>query len=284
MLSIITALYKSERYLESFSKKIENFVNEMQKDGFPTEVILIPREPTSKEREYIDRLKIHSWCREVSCSTPGVNAAWNSGFLAAKGDVFAFCNTDDFRYTCGTKEGIKLVEQGADLVYLPFHIRRYLIFFGRDFLVHRQTINKQVPEFNEQTKAEFFRSMLCGPFFVFRKSLFLRVGPFDEQFKSAGDFDWCIRAAKIGKLKRGRELGGSYRVDGNGTSGGGKDFITAENNTIALRHHFEDKMKTISPELMNRYDPKSITFRGQKFPVNENGNLNISLIPSWPIV
>jgi hypothetical protein len=284
MLSIITAIYKSDRYLEAYSEKIENFVNDMQKDGFPVEVILIPREPSNKEREFIDKLKIHPWCREVNCATKGVNAAWNSGFLAARGDAFAFCNIDDYRYTGGTKEALRLIEQGAELVYLPFHIRRYLVFFGYNFLVHRQTINKQVPEFNEQTKPEFLRSMLCGPFFVFKRSLFERVGPFDEQFRSAGDFDWCIRAAKIGKLKRGKELGGSYRVDGNGTSGGGKDFITAENNTICLRHHFEDKMKNTNDELMKRYDAKNILFQGQKLPVDENGNLNVSLIPLWPRV
>jgi len=284
MLSIITALYKTGRYLADYTKKIESFVNDLQQDGFPVEVILIPREPSPKERAFIDKLKMHPWCREVDCLTPSVNAAWNEGFLAAQGDAFAFCNADDYRYKGGTKEALRMIGEGADLVYLPFHIRRYLNLFGRGFFVHRQTISRQVPEFNDKTKPEFLRSMLCGPFFVFRKSLFERVGPFDEQFRSAGDFDWCIRAAKIGKFRRGKQLGGSYRVDGSGTSGGGKDFITAENNTICLRHNFEDKIKNVSPELMKRYDPRTIAFRGQKFRVDENGNLNVSLIPLWPRV
>ena len=273
MFSIITALYKTDNYLAEYKNKLESFVAALKQENIPVEVVLVPREPSVFERSLINELTSHDWCREVSSESKGLYGAWNSGVSAAKGEILGFWNVDDFRYMEGVKEGLDLITQGADLVYFPFRIRRYLNLFGYSLLVHIQRIDSQVPEFNEQTKTEFLRSMLCGPFFIFKKSLYDRVGPFDEQFRSAADFDWCIRAAKIGQFKRGQKLGGSFRVDGKGISSGGKDFLTAENNTICLRHHIKDKIKTINPELMKPYDPANITYRGEKIVLNQNGLL-----------
>ncbi|MBL8030476.1 MAG: hypothetical protein JNN11_04480, partial [Candidatus Doudnabacteria bacterium] len=60
--------------------------------------------------------------------------------------------------------------------------------------------------------------------------------PFDEQFKIAGDFDWCVRAVKaIEKVKKAKNLGGIFRVDGGGLSAGGSERQKWENSVVSFR-------------------------------------------------
>jgi hypothetical protein len=85
--------------------------------------------------------------------------------------------------------------------------------------------------------------MHCGPFFIFTRELYNKMGPFDEQFKIVADFDWCVRAAKItDKFFLGKESAGVFRVDGKGLSSGGKPIHQAENNIVYRRHGVEDKI------------------------------------------
>src|SRR3990167_3573116 len=77
---------------------------------------------------------------------------------------------------------------------------------------------------------EFALSMHCGPFFIFSRSLYDKVGPFDEQFRIVGDFDWCIRAVKISdKFMLSAKVAGVFKRTGDTLSGGNLRHA-AENN------------------------------------------------------
>ncbi len=111
--------------------------------------------------------------------------------------------------------------------------------------------------------------MLCGPFFLFTKSLYARVGPFDEQFKIAGDFDWCVRAAKVSNgFVRGKTLAGEFRVDGGGLSAGGSERHAVENQIICQRHHIIDKIKPFGSSLLEQYRADAILYQGNYLPIN----------------
>src|SRR5581483_9056136 len=118
----------------------------------------------------------NSWCREINSPNPSLYGAWNSGTLAARGEAVAFWPMDDFRYPAGIKEAHDLIQKGADVVYSPFRVRRYFNILGHDVLVYIQKVDKQVPEFNDATYPEFLHSMHCGPFYMFNKNLYFRVG------------------------------------------------------------------------------------------------------------
>jgi len=276
MISIITALYKSDRYLPGYFQRLMPFVAELQKRDIPFEVIFVPQLPTPLEKKILAEVSGQPWCRIFENSVPSLYAAWNRGVLEARGDVVGFWNADDWRYVDGTLEAYNLIKQGADVVYSPFRIRRYLQLLGRDFLVHIQSIDRQVPEFNEHTYPTFLYQMHCGPFFMFRQTLYDQVGPFDEQFKTVADFEWCVRAAKVTKkFVRAKQLIGSFRVDGRGVSAGGKPRHMAENNIVYIRHGQVNNTKLWpeTEEYMKAYDPKKIFFQGQSFEVDADGLL-----------
>jgi GT2 family glycosyltransferase len=258
MISIITSLYKSDKYLSDFGKNLIVFSECLISKKINFEIIVIANDPTETELAFAERFSKENWFRFIKVKREPLYATWNRGINLSEGNVIAFWNVDDVRRADAIIDGIKLIDEGADLVYFPFLIRWYLNIMNVSIPVKRKFILP--PEYN---KKEFTGSMHCGPFFMFKKSLFQSVGPFDEQFKIVGDFDWCIRAAKITDgFVLSKESAGSFRVDGRGLSSGGKPIHAVENNIVYMRHGVTDKITPINEEYLTKYRPKQILFQG----------------------
>lgn len=264
MVSIVAALYKSERYLPAFVKHLREFAAYLQERDFEFEIIFVPQLPSDFEKNIFKSLAGESWFRLQENQKPSLYAAWNTGTEIAKGSVVGFWNADDIRFPEAVIEAEHLVKNGANIVYFPFKIKRYLVIGGLDIPVHLQTVDGPVLDFEQK---KFQQTMTCGPHFMFRRSFFEQVGPFDEQFKVVGDFDWCVRAAYItDKFARGKNLSGIFRVDGRGLSAGGTRRHMAENNIVYRRFAMTDKIVPGYEEEMNAYDPRTLLFRGSRKP------------------
>lgn len=263
MFSIITSLYRSDRYLDRFERELRHFVRYLQQRNLAFEILIIANDPTRREKELAEKFIGQPWFVFVSVGKEPLYATWNRGVSLAKGQAVGFWNADDVRYPEAMTEALTLFKQGAQLVYFPFKIARFLKIFGVFFLARKQLIDKQVPEFNEHTRQEFQRSMLCGPFFMFTKDLYNKAGPFDEQFKIAGDFDWCVRAVKTtDKFVKAKTVAGEFRVDGGGLSSGGSARQVVENNIIYRRYGILDKIQPEDQELAKHYRFEAILFQG----------------------
>lgn len=243
MITFITSLYKPERYLENYLKHISAFSKVISN----FELIIISNDTSdwtkNKLEEFIDKNNATSWFRVFNVPRESLYASWNRGVGLAKNDIIGFWNVDDIRYPEAVADAVKLIkENGAELVYFPFIIKWYLNFFGLALLVKRKNIVPPVFD-----KREFTRSMHCGPFFVFKKSLYDEIGSFDEQFKIVGDFDWCIRAAKVSdKFARSDKIAGVFgRYYGSNLSGGNERHAM-ENNLVYARHGVEDKIQPVN--------------------------------------
>ena len=258
MISIVTSLYRSDRYLNAYIKNLMHFSDVLSANGVDFEVIAIANDPTEKEKALQNVFNGKKWFKFVEVKREPLYATWNRGIELAKGDVVGFWNVDDIRRPEAIIDGLDLIAKGAALVYYPFTIKWYLHVLGLSLPVKRSIISPPAYE-----RHEFMRSMHCGPFFIFRKSLYEDVGPFDEQFKIVGDFDWCIRAAgKTDKFALSKESAGIFRVDGNGLSSGGKPIHVAENNVVYIRHGVTDKLQKVERESMESYRPDSILHNG----------------------
>ncbi|WP_051678565.1 glycosyltransferase [Thiomicrospira pelophila] len=122
---------------------------------------------------------------------PGSYAARNTGISHASGDVLVFTDADCIPDVNWLTEGLQVIEKGADRV--AGHI-----------------ILEQSPK-NKQTVAEIYSKAfvfdqfkrvkkgvaVTANLFV-KKELFEKVGLFNEQLMSGGDFEWNERATKLG--------------------------------------------------------------------------------------
>lgn len=263
MISIITSLYKTDRYLDKFSQHLKNFANELKSKNVPFEIIAIANDPTQRERQLEKELSSETWFSFVAVGRESVFASFNRGFALAKADILGWWNADDIRYSAAVVEAVNLFAKGAELVHFPFLVKRYFKFGPMNIPIPAQKVDKQIPQFSQNTKRQFLESMVCGPFFLFTRVLYERVGPFDEQFKIAGDLDWCIRAAnKTDKFVKAKTIGGIFRVDGGGLSAGTNPRRTAENNVVYVRNHSWDKIAVAEDLIIKDYRTKHLLCAG----------------------
>lgn len=231
MLTITTSIYKTEKYIKKYVKNLLTVGNFL--DGkIDFEFIVIANEPSKKELEALSLLEGKKWFSYQSVPREPLYASWNRGIKSARGNVFGFWNVDDVRRPEAMIDGLSLIERGADLVCFPFTLKWYLNLFGFGLLVRKRVV--PTTAFDRKI---YTSGMLCGPFFIFSKDLYERVGPFDEQFRIAGDFDWCVRAAKItDNFAFSKVNAGEFRVDGGGLSAGSKMRLKLENGVVFKRH------------------------------------------------
>lgn len=261
MVTLVSSLYKSEKYLKSFLNNAEKVVNLINQQGIDCELILIANEPSYEELQIIKPVLSNSHFRLIEVPREPLYATWNRGVREAKGDVVGFWNVDDTRNAKAVVESVELFKNGADLVYFPFLIKKYFTWKFLDFPIAFRFIGPSKLQYNQKV---FETGMLCGPHFMFTKEAYNKVGPFDEQFKIAGDFDWCTRAAKIGlKFMLAKSLSGSFRVDGGGLSAGASSRQIVENNLVYKRNGADNKIIPQDEELAKSYREDELLSRGE---------------------
>ena len=251
-LSLITSLFRSERYLPRYTDHVLRVAHECR--DLTLQLILVANDASPREREWIARLQNEA--RTISnlqivplfVARETLYASWNRGVRASAAECIGFWNVDEIRNADALSEAREAMRAGAELVYFPFFeiTRTKRWGFFNDFAINFLT----VPSFN---RADFTRGMMVGPFFIFARRLYDRIGPFDEQFRIVGDFEWCVRAAKVTDFHFARALGGAFIHDGTGLSARGNPRHPAENNIVYLRHGALDKLQPAHPALMRQY-------------------------------
>jgi len=261
MISLITTLYRSEHYLKKYLERSNKFASFLLRNNVDFEIIIISNDSTIREKRELEKFKnLNKWVRVFYVSRESCYASWNRAVELAKNKIVVPWDVDNNNYPEAVIDGLKLIKEGAEIVYFPFIIKWYINFFSFSFVIRKRMIYP--PKFNRK---EFTRSMHCGPFFIFTKSFYRKVGPFDEQFKIAGDFDWCIRAAKINDFKLSEKIAGEFSVSRGALSSGKNPLREAENNVIYKRHSIFDKVKKVDRKLESLYDPKKIFCSDKSF-------------------
>jgi glycosyltransferase involved in cell wall biosynthesis len=231
IVSIITSCYKGSKYLKTFLEELP------LQTFFPyLEVVLAHNEPDKKEIKLINEFKNkypgkinHIIFEKV---TP-LAVSWNSCIKNAKGQFLTIWNVDDLR----TVNSIELQtttllnNKDIDVVYGDYKV---VANFGKK--EGKLILHEHIPE------SEFSRSMIWGPFFMFRKTLLSKTGLFDEQFRSALDLDFSIRASFHAKAKHVKENLGCFLSAGQGLSTKPDSSNDYERTAIELRYGIYDKI------------------------------------------
>jgi glycosyltransferase involved in cell wall biosynthesis len=133
--------------------------------------------------------------------TPGLAGARNSGAARATGELLAFCDDDDEWLPEKLTRQVELLQArpDADVVTSGIFVR----YRGRTFtrvaptatVTHRQLLRSRMTELHPSTVV------------VRRRQFQERIGPVDEHIPGgyAEDYEWLLRAAKLGPLLAVRE-------------------------------------------------------------------------------
>lgn len=117
----------------------------------------------------------------------GVYNAFNRGLTVATGDVIVFLNCGDVYTTASTVSTMVgvLANAGVDAVFADLAVVD-LVQSGR--VVRRYSSRRFRPS------RMCYGLMPAHPTLFVRRAIYDTVGPFDERYRIAGDFEFCLRA------------------------------------------------------------------------------------------
>jgi len=183
-ISVITASFNSERYIEDSIKSVikQSYEN--------TEYIIIDgasndwtMDIVNKYRDKIDII--------VSEQDEGIYDAYNKGVSLASGDVIYFLNTDDYLYDDNVLKRIAEAfrrNQAVNIVY------------GNVCVIDEHTGFRHITGKRMELK-DFERGIMSPHQSVFtKKKLFNKYGLFDKAFRICSDFDFVTKCFKDDEL------------------------------------------------------------------------------------
>jgi len=231
IVSTITPCYRMDKYLPKF---LELLPNQTYFDKM--EVVLDHNEPTKEEvqlvkqfqKKYPGRLK-HIIVKKVD----PIGVSMNRCIKKSSGDFLTIWNVDDLRTDDSIEMQTKvlLANKKIDIVYGDYLIVNNFGKFSGKKVYHKK-----------YKESELTRSMILGPFFMFRKELCKKAGLFDEQLKSGADFDFAIRLAFNGVAEKLKNISGYYLNEGLGASTRPGSLQALERTVIELRYGIYDKI------------------------------------------
>lgn len=231
MISIVTSLYKSEQHLPVFLESARTVHKDLKKEDIAFQHLIIANDISETEKSLLENSKLTFTV--ITVERESLYASWNRGVHEGVYPNATFWAVDDTRFAKAIIKGLKTLENGYDATYFPYIYKRYMYIFGIKILALIKIVNPL-----DYNKELFMVGMYAGPHFIFKKESFQKIGPFDDSYKIAGDFDWWARAAKSDlKLKKTSTLSGVFTNNGKTLSGSKSDLQNEENARVVTENN-----------------------------------------------
>lgn len=193
----------------------------------------------------------------VSEKDRGQSEALNKGFSRATGDILCWLNSDDFLLPGALHEVARQFREPVDLIY-----GNCLSFSDKGT---RSIVNRP-PQHDRDLLA--LVDYIVQPSTFWRRSLWEKTGPLNEAIHYAFDWEWFLRADRIGVLRKADFIFSAYRFhDAHKSSHGGQkraQEIVAVAKThggeVAARH-YEFAIEHI--EMLKKYENLALRFKGR---------------------
>lgn len=267
LVSCVVPCFKMKKYLKTFLEYLpqQTIFNKIQ-------IVLDHNEPTEEEVLLVKEFqeKYPNIIKHIIVNpVEPIGISMNRCINQADADLVAIWNVDDLRTPDSLEKQVNLL----------INNKQYDIANGNFVIVNSfpNTKGKIIDHsqycYNER---EFTRSMVLGPFFMWRKSLCEKAGKFDEQLKSGADFDLAIRLAVHGKVGMVHGVLGYYLDEGLGASTRPNSKQPLERTLIELRYGILDKVeqKYVQQLSQETYKKDILFFDNAEHPIQ-------SLIPNY---
>jgi glycosyltransferase involved in cell wall biosynthesis len=211
ILSLITSLYKGDRYIKGF---LENTCNQIGFENFEL-IILNCNSPGNEESIILEYCKLYSNIiyRKLE-SDPGLYQAWNLGIQMSSGKYVSNANLDDRRSLCYYALMLDWmtsnnIDVGASLFWTCKHLPDESM--DEDAIIWYKDYSKDPSYFDffklNSSLEKMEDQCILGPMPIWKKSLHNIYGYFDEEhYGPSSDYAmWC-------KLKTVGAKFGLYKV------------------------------------------------------------------------
>ncbi|HLE52212.1 MAG TPA: glycosyltransferase family 2 protein [Anaerolineales bacterium] len=199
LVSIVTPSYNQGSFLEETIRSV------LGQDYPHLEYIIVDGGSTDGSREIIQRYsdRLAWWISEPD---QGQTDAINKGFSRAKGEIFAWLNSDDTYLPGAVSEAVS---------FLSSHPEVGMVYGDANLIDDSGKVIGKFPA--RQTD---YRRLMRGFVHVpqqsafFRARLWRQVGPLDPTFRDAMDYDLWVRLSRISAIRYTPRLWANFRLHG----------------------------------------------------------------------
>jgi len=201
LVSIVTPSYNQVQFLEKTIKSVlaQNYPN--------LEYIIVDGDSTDGSKELIQRYEkeITTWISEPD---QGQSDAINKGFNLAKGEIFAWLNSDDLYYPWAIEQAVEYLSNTPEVGMV----------YGDTDIIDKN--GQVIGKFNAQ-QTDYQRLMRGGVFIpqpaaFWYSDLYRKVGALDTTYYFAMDYDLWVRFANNTEIRYTPQLWSSFRIHGHG--------------------------------------------------------------------
>jgi len=232
-VSAIVSIYKSGKFIEH---KLKNLLAQTIKDKL--EIIIIDSNSPEREKDIVEKYAKDNinikYIRTKKRET--IYQAWNRGIRLASGKYITNSNADDILRNDAIQIMVDELENNPDiaLVYADYFITNTE---NSRFNNHIKIGHSVKPDYSPDI---MLSGCHMGPQPLWRKSIHNEIGYFDEDFLSAGDYEfWCRIATKY-KMKHINTYLGLYYHNQNGIVNRNIELSIKEANRVQDR--YKDKL------------------------------------------
>jgi glycosyltransferase involved in cell wall biosynthesis len=203
LVSIITPSYNQARFLPQTIESV------LAQDYPSLEYIIVDGGSTDGSLEIIQQ-NAHRLAWWVSEPDQGQTDAINKGFAHARGEIFAWLNSDDTYHAGAITQAVE---------FMHAHPEAALVYGDADLIDEQGNIIGRFPA--RQTSLP---GLLRGSVHIPQQASFFwarywkQVGPLDPSFHFAMDYDLWVRLAKLAPLLYTPRLLANFRLHGEGKS------------------------------------------------------------------
>jgi glycosyltransferase involved in cell wall biosynthesis len=185
-ISVIMSVYNSEQYLK---RSIDSILNQTFKDF---EFIIINDGSTDNSAQILEEYSKNNNCIKIIIQeNKGLTKSLNIGIKKAKGKYIARQDADDFSFSDRFEKQVYFLDNNIDIILLGTN--KYEVYQNEERLgnyYNIDTINDLVYLYNPFAHTSA----------MYRKDIFIKIGLYNETFKTSQDFEAWMRFAEYGKI------------------------------------------------------------------------------------
>ena len=191
------------------------------------EFIVIDGASTDGTLAVIERYRRHL-AHFVSEPDAGIYAAMNKGIAAASGEFLLFLNAGDYLVNAASV-GVAVSRMRND---------KADVFYGNQLMYHEGSGCARLWRPQKRSALDWYSGSLPHASTFIRRDAFDRAGLYDDRYRIAGDYEWFVRAFKMGMTFRHIDVLVSVFGEGEGisTRPTGKALQDAEKQRVRDRH------------------------------------------------
>jgi glycosyltransferase involved in cell wall biosynthesis len=236
-ISLITSLYRSEKHLPNYIRRVQSVAAQLD---FPLEIVIVANEATDNERTLLETLQPNDMLSVniIHTERETLYTSWNRGFEAAQYEMLGAWNVDDIRTVEGLTAAYKALDAGYQVVDFAYdlvqgrEIARFPAHYRPDSLAPKAGL---------------------GAFFVIHRELYSAAGGFNPNFKITGDYEWSKRpVVRAADYQSSHVVGGQFVQHGGNLSGNNNPLQWVEFNIALIWYDAFEHLRPVEPELMRQ--------------------------------